>query len=815
MPYIAALMLVVLSLVLPIPGAAARAPEDCKSAKTPEARIKACTQVLRQNRKTDWALLQRALAFAEIEDYPNVISDTSTLINLAPRDALTLSATRMLRAAAYIAEDRTDEAKADASAAIALAPQNPKLIEAYGFYSAAIGEVDNAFRAADLLLRLDRRSAAAHAMRAVAYMAKKDPAAAMEAANRSLELDPKQALAIGNRGILHRDLGKLDQSIMDFDFALKAQPDHTDWLSERALSFLQKGDFKNARADLDRAIIRRPKLVVLWTNRGIAHWRSGDFEAAQSDLNHALKLDPKNVHALTNRARFFAERKAVGVAIADYGRLIALEPANGDHYNGRGLVHRSNKSPDLARKDFELSIRLSPRSSHSHNNLGLLEADRKAWREAIAHYIAALAIDPADKNALENRAWAYARSGKHNEAISDYSRLVEAGDADAGVYNDRGDSYAAVKRLDLALVDHAKAVELAPKNASYIGRYGSLLDDAGQYGRAIAMYDRAIAIDPDSALHWNNRGVTYRKLQRYNQALLDFDKALAVDPGYTLSRRNKAQVLMHLDRLAEAEVEANRAVEAEPRNARMHIVLGDIHFRSNNFQSAIESFSRAAELDNEWLWPRNRRGRTLAASGDMKTGLAEITTLIETKPSGSLLSALGWLLQLSGDMSGAVDAYTKAIAIDPDDHWAKASRGHAHYFHGRYGEAAVDFRAASALRRDYTYHFIFAFLAMTALADDADAKSELRAQLKSATALWPSPVAAFLLGDIGEDQLMAAAETNERRCEAYYFAGEVHAKRGRNHDAIERMLRAVELCPRDFIEWPGALIALSRLLPMP
>jgi len=62
------------------------------------------------------------------------------------------------------------------------------------------------------------------------------------------------------------------------------------------------------------------------------------------------------------------------------------------------------------------------------------------------------------------------------------------------------------------------------------------------------------------------------------------------------------------------------------------------------------------------------------------------------------------------------------------------------------------------------------------------------------------------------DAMVAAAENPEERCGAQYYLGQWHILRDAREKSIEALRNAVKSCPKDFIEYAGALAELRRLV---
>jgi len=82
------------------------------------------------------------------------------------------------------------------------------------------------------------------------------------------------------------------------------------------------------------------------------------------------------------------------------------------------------------------------------------------------------------------------------------------------------------------------------------------------------------------------------------------------------------------------------------------------------------------------------------------------------------------------------------------------------------------------------------------------------ARLKERT--WPYPLVELFLGEQEAGQVIATANSPGERCEANFYIGEWHLMKGREQDAIRMLQTAAEMCPKNFVEYSGAVAELTR-----
>jgi regulator of sirC expression with transglutaminase-like and TPR domain len=86
------------------------------------------------------------------------------------------------------------------------------------------------------------------------------------------------------RGDIYRRLGRLDEALADFDYALRVSPDDAIALAGRGDTLRLLGRHEEAVVDLTRAIELEPDLGEAYTSRGASYQALGRDEEARADL---------------------------------------------------------------------------------------------------------------------------------------------------------------------------------------------------------------------------------------------------------------------------------------------------------------------------------------------------------------------------------------------------------------------------------------------------------------------------------------------------------------------------------------------------
>jgi tetratricopeptide (TPR) repeat protein len=221
-------------------------------------------------------------------------------------------------------------------------------------------------------------------------------------------------------------------------------------------------------------------------------------------------------------------------------------------------------------------------------------------------------------------------------------------DSPAALFASRG--WAFLQAGDLRNAEHEFATALKTQPAFYPAETSlGYLELARQDAKAaLPHFDRAIDLNGkhDDVAAFLGRAQALQALNRDGEAVAAFESALAADPSQTeLARRievlkfrgveqgvARARDAARSGRLDEAAQAYTAAIASSPDSAFLYRELAAVERQRGDNAAALEHFRKAAALD----------------PGDAKT-----------------LGQIGELLEASGELEAAAQAYADAIAIEP------------------------------------------------------------------------------------------------------------------------------------------------------
>jgi len=128
------------------------------------------------------------------------------------------------------------------------------------------------------------------------------------------------------RGNLLLDSGDLRGAIGAYTEALDLNPRYARALNNRGLAHSALKEYEVALADYDVCLAQPEPFPEAYYNRGVARFRLGRKGEAVADFTEALKLQPRYVNALVGRGLVFSAGGDRDSALADFKKALELSP---------------------------------------------------------------------------------------------------------------------------------------------------------------------------------------------------------------------------------------------------------------------------------------------------------------------------------------------------------------------------------------------------------------------------------------------------------------------------------------------------------
>ena len=328
---------------------------------------------------------------------------TDTLTSLLAAPELTTAArawAHTIRGLDHRLAERYDQAHADYTAALALAPDLARAHYGRGETHRLNHVYDQALTSFDRAIALDPTDTEVIASRALTYQLTERYEDALTDYNRAIELNPAYTWAITSRALTYRLMERYEDALTDYNRAIALDPDQ-DWaIAGRGQTYQLMARYEDAVTDFDRAIALDPTFTWAITGRGETHRLMQRYEDALTDFGRAVELDPAYAWAIASRGQTYRQAGRYEDAVTDLDRAIALNP-NENWYHC----------------EIALSLHLLGRPE---------EMDH--WRTAIALFAAEAASDgPAGTEALGHLIATNCAISQWDEAAQELERFLSRG----------------------------------------------------------------------------------------------------------------------------------------------------------------------------------------------------------------------------------------------------------------------------------------------------------------------------------------------------------------------------------------------------
>ncbi|GAB3202068.1 tetratricopeptide (TPR) repeat protein [Pontibacter aydingkolensis] len=151
---------------------------------------------------------------------------------------------------------------------------------------------------------------------------------------------------------------------------------------------------------------------------------------------------------------------------------------------------------------------------------------------------------------------------------------------------------------DQAIQKYKLASEIEPTDTTAV-LYAAYAATAKQdYPQAISFYDNLIQIGHKTEDVYKNKVQLQQATEASDEAVMStLSAALKEHPNSVFLMQEELKYYLKNDRADEAMTKLENAIKADPKNASLHAVLGNLQERKNNLEGATASYKKAIEID--------------------------------------------------------------------------------------------------------------------------------------------------------------------------------------------------------------------------
>jgi tetratricopeptide (TPR) repeat protein len=199
-----------------------------------------------------------------------------------------------------------------------------------------------------------------------------------------------------------------------------------------------------------------------------------------------------------------------------------------------------------------------------------------------------------------------------------------------------------------------------------------LLIGQKRFELAIKELRQELQSNPDESHVHALLAVCLRQLDRNEEALESARRAVQVGPDYAFAHYVLAGVYDQDDRFEEAEQAIREAIRLDPEDADYHTRLSNLHMQQRHWEEGLRAAERALELD-----PTNAEGLNLRAMAlsnlnrDDEAAAAYQSALAANPEDPTAHASKGWQELRAGNLESAMTSFREALRLDSSQAWAR------------------------------------------------------------------------------------------------------------------------------------------------
>jgi tetratricopeptide (TPR) repeat protein len=369
-------------------------------------------------------------------------------------------------------------------------------------------------------------------------------------------------------------------------------------------------------------------------------------------------------------------------------------------------LYEAGKYPDAA-KQLERLVRQFPESFEVQELLGLVYAAQSQDARATQHLQKAVTLKPDSASARTNLAANLARLGKLDLAAEQFKKAVELDPRNFETNHNLGESYVRSGKITEAAPYLEKAQQIDP--SSYDNGYDLSLAyrQIGRLTEAQQLIQALLKQKNTAELH-NLLAEVDEKDGKFVEAANEYETAAHMDPSESNLFDWGSELLLHRTLGPAVEV-FQQATARYPASQRMVVGLGMALYARGNYDDAVKSLLRAADLNptepNCYFFLSKAYDSSPSQADEVTQRFRRFAELQPNNARALYYYAMslwkGKRAQDPGlDLQQIESLLTKSLALDPKLAEAHLQLGNLYSDQNKHAEAIPEYKRALELNSD-------------------------------------------------------------------------------------------------------------------
>jgi tetratricopeptide (TPR) repeat protein len=373
---------------------------------------------------------------------------------------------------------------------------------------------------------------------------------------------------------------------------------------------LQTAELCNKLGQFDRAVVALGEMIKLdpankELRRTLAQTcvRAGRYDEALRAYAELAELDPGNLEHRAEAAGILLLKKEYARAAEQFDTILKQDSVAVEVKVRIGELYFTQSEKDstllpITKTIFERIRETHPADWHAYWFLGGIASMQKDDSAAVRNFRKVTELATWNADGWVFLTSVYLAKNDFLQSLPILESAVKAVPEDFRVRFFLGVAYNRLGRNEDAARSLEKARELNPKDIEAIGQLAIVYEGMKKLDESDSLYEEALRIQPENHLILNNYGYSLaeRNIQ-LDRALEMAKKAVEAQPENASYLDTIGWIYFRLGKYREAESFVKKAVARGDVSAVVYEHLGDIYYKLNDTEHAIEQWNAALKLD--------------------------------------------------------------------------------------------------------------------------------------------------------------------------------------------------------------------------
>lgn len=426
--------------------------------------------------------------------------------------------------------------------------------------------------------------------------------------------------------MLYAHTGKYKEALAAIDKMLEKDSDDEEMLLQKQQLYLKMNDLNGAIAVSNRLIELYPGEGKYYARLADVYENNGQHEKAMETYRAAEQRFPDDPFVQLGLATYYKNNKEINKYHEYVKKAIANKNLDATQQISFLIDYMRELGTDTMRVREALGVAKNIADQHKDDaNVIALYADVLALNgrseEALMQYKKAVAIDPSRYQVWQNLLYNYTDRKDADSMLLYSERALKYFPNQAILHYFKGIGYYNKKEYNSAVKSINRAIDMQPEdNEKLLGQMYSTLGDVyntlKQYTLSDSSYEKALKLEPNNASVLNNYSY-YLSLRnvKLDEAEKMSKRSLELQPEMATYLDTYGWILFKEGKYEKAKEYIQKAIDSNPTNADGTLFehLGDVYFKLNNIDKALEFWIKAKEkgTENQELIDKKIRDRKL------------------------------------------------------------------------------------------------------------------------------------------------------------------------------------------------------------